>query len=756
PWIPPFWMGTDVSEPATLPYPSAIKVHRLMCLELMKLVERISMVFPEIEAARPRCSSGIEVLCSLSLALDKAKSLLQQCSESSKLYLAMTGDAILSRCERLRASLERSLSQIQSMVPVALAVEISGIINDLRSATFSLESSEEEAGKVLRSLLGDASASDPVESSLIESLRFAAVRLQITSSKDLVTEKRSIKKLIDKVHDSDQKKKKILRYLLYLLKKYDVPAEQTENGHENSVLFGNSYISAYRQSEVKTRSRFAQDEAKTDTLSKSVPPEEFVCPISMKLMYDPVVITSGQTFERIWIQKWLDEGHDTCPKTKIKLADQSLTPNTAMKDLISKWCRDHGVPISDPSIKPARLEPWENSSTSISSLGSSLNDIRLHFDVSSVSLGSLDTSYGSDSLRVKTMVSSGLIPVKTTDSSNGHQSYSEIPETGPALLSGLEALPWDSQCKAVEDVMNHLYYNDDACQSMSLENFVEPLLQFLRDACNPDRHDLKAQKTGVQLLLAFLYKSRSGVSFLDDGAFSLFASFLDSELLEEALGIMELLSSHWYCRHKIAASGALTSILKIIDTQTIKFQEPAIKVLGNMSLSSEICPAIVALDCIPKLVPLLGDDCLAAYCIDVLKNLCGIEEARVSIAETSGCVASIAELLDNDSQEVQEHALAVLLSLCSQRVQYCQLVMEEGLNVIPSLVMISSNGNDTGKASAVELLRLLRNVDFKDFQVTPSTGVVALRDSCEFPDDKRPSSKPSGFFGKLLPFSRKK
>ncbi|KAK6922704.1 U-box domain [Dillenia turbinata] len=276
-------------------------------------------------------------------------------------------------------------------------------------------------------------------------------------------------------------------------------------------------------------------------------------------MYDPVLIASGQTFERMWIQKWLDEGHDTCPKSKIKLAHQSLIPNTALKDLISKWCRDQGVVISDASIKSAPLEPWENSSTSLSSLGSSLNDIRLHLDVSSVSLGSLDTSCSSDSSQFKTMESSGLIP-----------------------------------CKVVEDVMNHLQYNDEACQSMSLENLVEPLLKFLRDACHPDLHDLKAQKTAIQLVLAFLCKSRSGIPFLDDSAFSLLASFLDSELMEEALGMMELLSCH-----------------------------------------CEICPTIFALDCIPKLVPLLGDYCLVAHSVDVLKNSSGIEEARVSIAEAS-------------------------------------------------------------------------------------------------------------------------
>ena len=66
---------------------SSLQVHSLMCSELAKLVDRISNIFPEIEAARPRCSSGIQALCLLSKAIEKAKSLLQYCSESSKLYL---------------------------------------------------------------------------------------------------------------------------------------------------------------------------------------------------------------------------------------------------------------------------------------------------------------------------------------------------------------------------------------------------------------------------------------------------------------------------------------------------------------------------------------------------------------------------------------------------------------------------------------------------------------------------------------------
>ena len=99
-------------------------------------------------------------------------------------------------------------------------LQISEIMDDLRSATFSLDSSEEEAGKALRGLLQHgASTSDSFENSEVKAIQYAVSTLQITSQKAILIEKRSIKKLLDKVSDSEATKKKILRYLLYLLKK---------------------------------------------------------------------------------------------------------------------------------------------------------------------------------------------------------------------------------------------------------------------------------------------------------------------------------------------------------------------------------------------------------------------------------------------------------------------------------------------------------------------------------------------------------
>ncbi|KAF3439348.1 hypothetical protein FNV43_RR17625 [Rhamnella rubrinervis] len=464
-------------------------------------------------------------------------------------------------------------------------------------------------------------------------------------------------------------------------------------------------------------------------------------------MYDPVVIASGQTYERMWIQKWIDEGHNTCPKTNMKLTHLLLTPNMVMKDLISSWCTKYGVTISDPSVPPEALHFWETSSTSIASIGSSMNDLHLQMDLSNVSLGSIDSTYSLDSLRTKTV--NGLSSVQSNGDSDRCQSDANMCKPDSEFLYKLGELHWELQCKVVGDLKNHLKYSDQACHSLSSENFIEPLITFLMDA--RDLKDVKSQRDGFQLLLTFVSKSRNKIPYLRENAFDLLASFLDSEVTEEVLTIMEVLSAYQYCRPKITASGALTSILKILDSQMRDFQEKALKILRHLSSDSNFCSRIVPSKCIPKLVSLFKDSNLTGSCLLIMKNLCDIEGARVSVVETDGCIGSIAEVLETGSCEDQEHAVFILLSLCSQRVEYCQLVMDEG--VIPALVRISVNGNDKGMIGALELLRLLRDVmKGEDEQECADFDLQANRESRN-QSSERKSSKAFKLFGR---FSKKK
>ncbi|KAJ6913378.1 hypothetical protein NC651_015788 [Populus alba x Populus x berolinensis] len=74
-------------------------------------------------------------------------------------------------------------------------------------------------------------------------------------------------------------------------------------------------------------------------------PVDFRCPISLDLMRDPVVVATGQTYDRESINLWIESGHNTCPKTGQALVNTNLIPNRALKNLIAMWCREQKIPF---------------------------------------------------------------------------------------------------------------------------------------------------------------------------------------------------------------------------------------------------------------------------------------------------------------------------------------------------------------------------------------------------------------------------
>ena len=83
-------------------------------------------------------------------------------------------------------------------------------------------------------------------------------------------------------------------------------------------------------------------------------------------MSDPIIISSGQTYEKVCIEKWFEEGHDTCPKTQQKLTHLDVTPNYCVKALIMSWCERHSVPIPTPPSPPPSVTDWRYNIFSLS------------------------------------------------------------------------------------------------------------------------------------------------------------------------------------------------------------------------------------------------------------------------------------------------------------------------------------------------------------------------------------------------------
>ena len=93
-------------------------------------------------------------------------------------------------------------------------------------------------------------------------------------------------------------------------------------------------------------------------------PPFFVCPISLELMKDPVTVSTGITYDRHSIEKWLFAAvpkNNTCPVTKQPLLPD-LTPNHTLRRLIQAWCTvnaSHGVqriPTPKPPVDKTLIE----------------------------------------------------------------------------------------------------------------------------------------------------------------------------------------------------------------------------------------------------------------------------------------------------------------------------------------------------------------------------------------------------------------
>ncbi|XWS73820.1 hypothetical protein CRYUN_Cryun02cG0162200 [Craigia yunnanensis] len=91
-------------------------------------------------------------------------------------------------------------------------------------------------------------------------------------------------------------------------------------------------------------------------------PSYFLCPISLQLMRDPVTISTGITYDRDSIEKWLFScKNKACPVTKQVLHDSDLTPNHTLRRLIQAWGTlnaSHGIeriPTPKPPIDKTQI-----------------------------------------------------------------------------------------------------------------------------------------------------------------------------------------------------------------------------------------------------------------------------------------------------------------------------------------------------------------------------------------------------------------
>ncbi|KAE8732074.1 U-box domain-containing protein 7 [Hibiscus syriacus] len=688
---------------------SDAKLHGDLCKKLSAIYCKVSLIFPSLESARPMSKSGIQALCSLHMVLEKAKNVLQHCSTCY--YWRFCSFKVREG----KISLIDSLIRVEDIVPQSIGCQISEIVNELEGTVFSLDPSEKQVGdEIIKLLQHGRKFDDCNNNNELESFHQAVTRLGITSSRAALTERRALKKVIERARDEEDKRKEsIAAYLLHHMRKYSklfrsevsddndlqgsTPCSPTVQGSLEDGGAGGNGLAFERQ-----LSKLSSFNFKPNIRSghMPLPPEELRCPISLQLMHDPVIIASGQTYERICIEKWFSDGYDTCPKTQQKLPHLSLTPNNCVKGLVASWCEQNGVPIPNGPPESLDFNYWRLALSESETASSRSKDIAVSCNLKGAKVVPLEESGTVEKAGVNEAENESPCPQEQVSERESYQDFLSV-------LNEEENL--QKRCKVVEQIRLLLKDDDEVRIFMGANGFVEGLLRFLGSAVHEG--NAMAQEIGAMALFNLaVNNNRNKGLMLASGVIQLLENMISSSDAHESAAALYLnLSCLEQAKAIIGSSTAVPFLVRLLGGETDpQCKLDALHTLYNLSTVPSNIPSLLFAGIVNGLQSLVvsGDHTWIEISIAVLINIASSPTGKDAIVSAFGLISGLASVLDAGESIEQEQAVSCLLLLCTGHEKCSQMVLQEG--VIPALVLISVNGTRRGREKAQKLLVLFR------------------------------------------------
>ncbi|KAE8658915.1 U-box domain-containing protein 15 [Hibiscus syriacus] len=554
---------------------------RQECYSLVRPMKSLLPFFDEIRllgaCIPPR---GVVTLSRLKKVLCLAKKLLTTCSDGSKIFLALETEAMMVKFHVVYENLcqvldEMPFDEIDVSVEVKEQVEL--MVTQLRRSKRRKHTQDMELAVDLMVAFSKTDERK-ADIAIIERL---AKKLDLHTVEYLKKETIAIRKLAEERGRTSE----CVVQIIEILNKF-----KRILGMEVTNIF--------------------EEPVKPKMLERSeslVIPHEFLCPITLEVMRDPVIIASGQTFERESILKWFDSNNRTCPKTRETLAHLSVAPNHALKNLITQWREKNNYkhPSTEDlessqgsSIKEEEITSLveELSSTELEVLLRAVKDIRM-LSKENTESRVLFANCGAIPLLVR------LLPYpnhKIQEHAVTSLLNLSINDTNKKLIAQEQAIP------AIIDVLRNgsmesrensaaalfsLSMLDENKVTIALSEGIPALVELLETGT------VRGKKDALTALFNLCLNQANKARAIDAGIVPPLQLLLKDKrtgMLDEALSMFLLLATHPQGRHEIGELSFIGMLVDIIREGTPKNKECAASVLLELSLnnSSHILAAL--------------------------------------------------------------------------------------------------------------------------------------------------------------------
>ncbi|KAK1380816.1 RING-type E3 ubiquitin transferase [Heracleum sosnowskyi] len=374
-------------------------------------------------------------------------------------------------------------------------------------------------------------------------------------------------------------------------------------------------------------------------------PDDFLCPISLEVMRDPVIVATGQTYERSYIQRWIDCGNTKCPKTQQKLQHLTLTPNYVLRSLITQWCVTHNVE-----------QPTALTSGKVKRSDGTFRDVSGEI----AAIESLVRKLSSRSIEERRAAVREIRSLSKRSTDNRIL----IGEAGaiPILVSLLTSDDGITQDNSITSILNLSIYEHNKGLIM-LAGAIPSIVQVLR---------------------------AGSMETKENAAATLFSLSLADEN-----------------KIIIGASGAIPALVELLHNGSSRGKKDAATALFNLCIYQGNKGRAVRAGIITALLKMLTDtsSCMVDEASTILSVLVSHQEAKAAIIKAS-TIPALIDLLRTGLPRNKENAAAILLSLCKRDTE--NLASLSRLGAVIPLTELAKNGTERAKRKATSLLGHLR------------------------------------------------
>ncbi|OIT30811.1 PREDICTED: U-box domain-containing protein 8 [Nicotiana attenuata] len=363
-------------------------------------------------------------------------------------------------------------------------------------------------------------------------------------------------------------------------------------------------------------------------------PDDFRCPISLEIMSDPVILSSGHTFDRSSIQRWLDSGHRTCPITKLPISDPVfLIPNHALRSLISNYTL---VSFPNPLSYP---DPQSLIQTLIASSSSPL-DSKLN------TLDQLSKLSKRDSAIRRKLTESGAVSAVLNCVNSDDDSAGGLQEKALHLLLNLSL-------------------DDDNKVGLVAEGVVGRVVAALRSGAG----DSRAVAATVLTSLAVVEVNKATIGAYPDAILGLISLLWGGNVRErkEAATALYTLCSFPDNRARAVENRAVPILIQNANSGL----ERAVEVLGLLAKCKEGRQEMMKFGgLIDVLIKFLknGSSRAVQYALLTVNLLCSYSERMCVVAVREGMFEICVGLLEDDNEKVRRHANSLVKVLQGKRL----------------------------------------------------------------------------------------